>query len=136
MLQAMKDQPAISIPNSTSNSEGLLPWLFGGTQTTPEQADGPQALPDNVPFQIQVQDDADAIHTATEPEQLGTIGHAPVMEDAPVRNMPREAVKAAQPKNEDDDDKDVLTPGFWKSLGVPENAKVEYTYPGQDKRRR
>lgn len=124
MVHAMEGVPVMNIPSSANNGEGLLPWLFGGTTTTPAEPQVGDMLPENVPFKQQGEEYGDA----PVPEWLG----APLVEEAPINNMPQEAVREAQPK--DDDDKEVLTPGFWKKLGVP-NAKVEYTYPGQDRNR-
>ena len=124
MIQAMKGIPAEPIPNSPASSEGLLPWLFGGTMTTPEPpvTTPSQPLPENLPFAVQGQAGGTWLQTA--PEATGA-----AIEELPMPNMPEEAVKAAQPPS------DEPAPGFWKKLGdkVP-SGKVEYSYPGENRR--
>jgi penicillin-binding protein 1A len=134
MIRAMEGQPAEHIPSSSSNSEGLLPWLFGGTETTPEQPVIDGEIPENAPFQRQ--GEAEQTIDGVPVKELSVERFAPVVEEAPVEDMPQEAVDAAQPKDvREEKEEEVLTPGFWKKLGV-EEGKVEYTYPNQDKHRR
>lgn len=123
MTKAMADQPVHNIPNSTGSTEGLLPWLFGGTEAAPDVISD-ETIPQNAPFKMQGEESGEPV--ILEPEPLGKL-----IEDAPVRNMPSEAVREAQPSQED---METLPPSFWQKLGVKSN-KVEYTYPNQDRRR-
>lgn len=106
MIHALEGVPAESIPNTASSGEGMLPWLFGGENATPEAVpvDGqvPQEIPVDSPF-----------------------GYA---------DQPAGAPQNAAPAN---DDAVGLSPGFWNKLmdKVPDKGKVEYSYPGEDRRR-
>ncbi|MFZ4125785.1 MAG: transglycosylase domain-containing protein [Rickettsiales bacterium] len=134
MVRAMEGVPVRAIPNSSSNSEGLLPWLFGGSETTPEEPVVDGEVPENTPFKRQGEEWGEQGEaTDNAPAQELSIERFPPVIDAPVKDMPEEAVEAAQPKGARDDN-EVLDSGFWKKLGVKE-GKVEYTYPDSGNRR-
>lgn len=128
MIAALKGIPPEPIPNQSESKEGLFPWLFGGTMTTPEPPPvASQPLPENAPFAIQGDGDL-GVSATMEPEPTG-----PMILELPMPDMPPEAVREAQPPSEEPDD--LLTPDFWKKLGekMPEK-KVEYSYPGDNRR--
>ena len=114
MVKAMEGQPVKYIPSSAGSSEGLLPWLFGGSTTVDGEGtvvNGEAGAPTGMP-------------------QYPGINGVPITPEA-----------MEQPSGADDareGNGDVLTPEFWDKLmeKVPEKDKVEYTYPGEDKRRR
>ncbi len=134
MIRAMEGQPVEYIPNSSSSSEGLLPWLFGGTETTPEQPVVDGEVPENAPFKRAGEEFGETID-GVPVDDVSVERFAPVVEDAPVQNMPEEAIEAAQPKEVRDEQRDEQLPAsFWKKLGVKE-GQVEYSYPNSDRRR-
>jgi penicillin-binding protein 1A len=107
MLRAVEGMPVESIPSSAGSSEGLLPWLFGGTPTQ-QPAEAPIDM-NNIPID-------------------GPSGGAPM--DSPFGYVDQ------PPRAPADGHDEVLTPAFWNKL-VKETpkGKVEYDYPGDDQRR-
>ena len=126
MIKAMDGLPVQQIPNSPSNSNGLLPWLFGGgngqsMDHVPQAAEPvPEAAPDSAPVS-----QANPPPPAASP----TVVNAPVPFGGPT----------PPPAKKDDDNSDVLTPQFWDKLmkQAPKiklpPAHVEYHYPGEDR---
>lgn len=89
MSHALQGEPVLGIPNSPSNSAGLLPWLFGGqTDTLDTVPQASQPVPENAPF-----------------------GYAHP-ERAPAATPPQPV--AARPVAKEEGD--VLTPAFWEKL--------------------
>ena len=110
MTKAMEGLPSKPIPTSEGSSEGLLPWLFGGSSNNPPVENQPPA-PDN-----------------------GAPAAAPSEANVPVEqpgNMPPTA-----PRQDREDDEVVLSPQFWNKLMEknPEKGKLEYKYPKSDHR--
>lgn len=105
MAQALEGKPVKYLPTSAGSSEGLLPWLFGGSSVTegteppPAAAGAPLDIPEDSPFQVPGNDSAPA--------------------PAP-----------ASPTGESTD---VLSAEFWdklmKKVPKPDKSKVEYSYP-------
>ena len=122
MIKAVEGLKPETIPNSASSGEGLLPWLFGGSDTSAEQPPAPvespvQELPANSPFGY-VND-----------------GNAPVPVTAPTSAMPAPAapepvVRDQSPPNEGEG---VLSEEFWNKLmdNVPAKGDVKYEYPSR-----
>lgn len=115
MIKALEGVPAEPIPNSASNGQGLLPWLFGGSNPAPvEQA--PAAIPPNSPFSVMNPEDRRAMDAPLPPGSQPV----PVQNSAPA---PQEGPKLDQ--------------GFWDTLmdrapSMPKvklEGPVEYTYP-------
>lgn len=115
MIRAMEGMPSRGIPNNPASSDGLLPWLFGGTGESPTNEAVPEAaIPEETPFMSQ---DGDAL--PVEEEQPP----APVIQrDAPVGSPTPAAAEDT-----------VLTPGFWDKLmkksPTIDKSKLEYKYP-------
>lgn len=105
MTKAMEGQKSVAIPNSPGSSEGLLPWLFGGSSE--------QTGPDGKPLPV----------TQAPSTPMGE------------ENIPVDQPDAAPPlegRSQNGGDDEVLTPQFWNKLMEknPEHGKVEYKYPG------
>lgn len=124
MIKAMEGLPAESIPNKSASGEGLLPWLFGGTTATPDEAtEVPMGDPNAAPM--------------PQPEQVPAPVDSPFgyVDQPPPQPMPPEPAA----RSDEGDNGDVLTPEFWGKLmdqvPMPDKGKVEYVYPGDDRRR-
>ncbi len=146
MTKAMEGQPVASIPSSEGSSEGLLPWLFGGSSANPEStaaegsppptAEGtssPQSsmpLPANSPFRHAGDP---ALTAPAKPSEPVVDNSIPV--EQPVSAPPSAPATGGASSSEED----VLTPQFWNKLmdkvPVPPKEKLEYSYPS-DKHRR
>ena len=124
MTAALDGQPAQPIPNSTSSSDGILPWLFGGSSGTPAN--------DNAPQDTAAPSVSEDVPQVAAP---GTIAPLPEQAPAPIDQgaQPQPAPQPAQPQQQGD----VLTPQFWNKLmdKAPDKSKLEYSYPDQNSRR-
>jgi penicillin-binding protein 1A len=75
MTKAMEGQKALPIPTSTTSSDGLLPWLFGGASNNTDgdsqpMTDAPIVIPQDSPFGL------------AHPEPAAEQAPAPVVENA------------------------------------------------------
>lgn len=110
MTKAMEGMPVKELPISEGSSEGLLPWLFGGSTNSDDATSG----------------------GSTTPATAGGVVDSGIPVEEPV-NLP----PAAQPQKSSEGE-EVLTPDFWKKLEekVPPKEKLEHSYPTGGKRRR
>lgn len=119
MTKAMAGKKSMGIPSSEGSSEGLLPWLFGGSQSTPEGESIEGAVSSG-----EIPEDA-PVASGSMPDSTPSDGR--IIDSA----APEEQPVAAEPA---DGGGDVLTPEFWEKLEkkIPENpekGKVEHSYP-------
>ncbi len=118
MTHAMDGKPVRGIPNSPSSSDGLFPWLFGGSNDRPVDTSIPTTIPEDAPFARQ-------IPTADSP--------LPEQPPAPVIQADRPVVAPTAPTPAPAQQQDTLTPEFWdklmKKAPTIDRRKVEYTYP-------
>lgn len=122
MVKALEGVPAKAIPNSSTSSEGLLPWLFGGS-SGPTEAPQPSVAPANSPFGF-----------LNEPDRQIQAPLPPGSEPVPVITPPGNSAPSAKPAIEGDGAK--LDDNFWNKLmdRVPSKGEMEYSYPGAEKK--
>ena len=126
MTVAMQGEKSLGIPTSAGSSEGLLPWLFGGSSDTAPPPGAETSVPanndapTNSPF-------AHANDGMDQPQPVN--GAAPSPQNTPV---PEQAAPAPAAPASDEPKDEVLSPQFWNKLMQknPEHGKVEYKYPG------
>lgn len=124
MIKALEGVPAAAIPSNSASSEGLLPWLFGGSTpdvTPPQQPTS--VAPANSPFS-HINDGERAIGAPLPP------GSQPVPVYTPPGNSEPSTDKPAI-----EGDGGVLDKKFWNTLmdRAPSKDELEYNYPGAKK---
>ena len=148
MTHAMDGQKSLPIPNSAGSSEGLLPWLFGGSSAAPDaaapQPSNPpateQPIPADSPFGVQNNGNAPlpvaSPAPATAPTAASEPSPMPAQAPAAAPGAPAPAHDAPAPAAATGHD-EVLSPQFWNKLmeKVPEKSKVkvEYRYPSDQR---
>lgn len=142
MTHAMDGLPAKPIPSDAGSNSlgGLLPWLFGGSNTAPAPSvDAVQpdvaAVPQPVPAQPVPAQPVPIQLFGNPPVTQPVIMPAPAANEAlpPLAPAPAPQPQPAAPQQEGD----VLTPEFWhklmneapKKLTI-DKSKMEYSYPG------
>ncbi len=153
MIHAMEGQPVKSIPASAGSSEGLLPWLFGGTRDGDSEssvsdddqnaASPPASIPDDSPFGVEndgnaplpfTTRDAPAPTPANSPEARD-LSTEPARFTAPAPLAGNPASSPPPPAPATAKEAAPLSTEFWNKLAdqVPEkrDVKVEYDYPGE-----
>ena len=145
MTLAMKDVRPQSIPNSASSSDGLLPWLFGGSDTAaPAGANNPppsptpaSAIPANSPFGYAHPERAPAQPNAPGQGAVPTPAPPPTPNGTPQPVAPAGGEAPAPATETPPGDAGVLSPQFWKKLAdkapTIDHHQVQYSYPKQNR---
>ncbi len=134
MLHALEGVPVAAIPNSSGSSEGLLPWLFGGSNGQGQGAAVSGAAP--TPGGEPAADEPAAAGSAPASSPFRHVGDPdpspPATAPASAPTAPAAApVSAPAPLKEEKSGGDSLGPEFWHKLQekVPSKEKLEYNYP-------